>query len=99
MPFFDWIKNRGKQQTSVPTPPSPEGAKVMYARQDVQEKATRPRVSQMPEGAKAEARGVRTFLENYGKSVMENPPALNMTNVEGATSPQAMRQNMVRQHI
>jgi len=29
---------------------------------------------------------------------MENPPALNITPVEGATSPQPMRQNIIAQH-
>ena len=98
MAYLDWIRNRGKQQAVAPKPQQ-ENAKQMYAREAAQERATGRGVSQMPAEAKAAAKDVRTFLENYGKSVMENPPALNMTDVEGATSPQPMRQSMVRQHI
>jgi hypothetical protein len=98
MAFLSWLTKRGKQP-EAPKPETKENAKQMHTRQDAQERAVRPRVSQMPEAAKAEARSVRQFLENYGNKVLENNPGFQMTDVEGAASPQPMRQNMVRQHV
>jgi hypothetical protein len=100
MAFLDFMKNRTQAQQPVSQTAQtqkPETAKPMYAQEEVNDKATRPRVERMSKDQLSKAQEIGARFEAATKHLNQNVPSPPAGPADGATSPEPSRQNMMNQ--